>query len=84
MKWRPAGVPESLLLAGPFVADIDRHPGGPGGVAAHLRAALQVADFILLEISIKESQKYLVTLHTPYSKLTYKEQHFFKRFFKYL
>lgn len=46
---RPAGVPESLLLPGPILADVDRHPGGPGGVAAHLRAGLQVTGLILLE-----------------------------------
>lgn len=46
---RPAGVPESLLLPGPALTDVDGHPGGPGGVAAHLRAGLQVTGLELLE-----------------------------------
>lgn len=46
---RPAGVPEPLLLPRPVLTDVDRHPGGPGGVAAYLRAGLQVTGFILLK-----------------------------------
>lgn len=46
---RPASVPESLLLPRPILTDVDRHPGGPRGVAAHLGAGLQVAGLVLLE-----------------------------------
>lgn len=45
----PAGVPESLLLPRPILTDVDWHPGGPGGVAAHIGAGLQVAGLVLLE-----------------------------------
>lgn len=44
----PARVAEALLLAGPVLGDVDRHPRGPGGVPAHLWAALRVAGLVFL------------------------------------
>lgn len=44
----PARVAEALLLAGAALRDVHRHPRRPGGVPAHLRAALRVAGLIFL------------------------------------
>lgn len=55
---RPAGVSESLLLPGPVLTDVDRHPGRPGGVAAHLWAGLQVTCLVLLESQAEEPRHY--------------------------
>lgn len=46
---RPADVPVSLLLPWPILTNIHRHPWCPGGVAAHLRASLQITGLIFLE-----------------------------------